>query len=125
MKAIRRTPPALAAAIVKTEWPSAMRGQRERTAAATTRTIALMNIVSRISAISRSPRRAVIGPTEDTAAAARPANVFGRPDLGERSTRSDDGSDFPQTKHSTLSSSFFTPHAGQYIRHSLSKGWIL
>src|SRR6266566_5268686 len=119
MNAITSTLPALTAASVNAEWPSAMRGQRERTAAATTSTIALMNIVSRISAMSRSPRRAVIGPTADTAAAARPDNVFGRPDLGERSTRSDDGSDFPQTKHSTLSSSFFTPQAGQYIRHSL------
>src|SRR5258708_756911 len=101
-----------------------MRGQCERTAAAITSTTALMNIVSRIIAMSRSPRRAVIGPAEDTAAAARPAKVFGRPDLGERSTRSDDGSDLPQTKHSTLSSSFFTPQAGQYIRpHSIKDGY--
>src|SRR6266852_4157356 len=116
MKAITITMPALTAVNVNVECESRTVGQRDNTAAATTSTIALMNMVSRINAMRRSPRRAALL-SEEVAARALPD--FGRLDCGvegERSTRSDEGSRFPQTKHSPLSSSFFTPQEGQYIR---------
>src|ERR1700730_4107420 len=113
MKAIKSTPPALAPTRVKIDFPPRISGQRERPAAATTSTIALMKIVSRIRAIRRSPSLAATGPVD---VVARFTPERGLLDWGERSTRSDDGSFLPQTKHSTCPSSFFTPQAGQYIR---------
>src|SRR5438128_12219743 len=115
MNAITSTMQALTATRVKLECESRTVGQRDSTAAATTSTIALMNIVSRISAMRRSPRRAALLSDE---VAARALPDFGRLDCGDpgMSTRSDEGSRFPQTKHSPLSSSFFTPQEGQYIR---------
>src|SRR5437867_3754253 len=117
MEATSSAVPAMPMVRIMREVFSRIWGQCEMTAAAMTSRSAATKIESRITAIRRSPRRAVTGPDVEEAAMDRCGPLRERErGAAPRKLLSIAGSFLLQTKHSALSSSFLTPQKGQYIR---------